>query len=334
MFPVDMGMMTVDADHWKAFDTILREAADLVIVGHQNPDGDCLGVMSALALMSSGRGNRPRLLSADPVPEHYRSMPFMGKVEVVESVSCSGEPIIYLECGNPGRSGVQITGCGTVVNLDHHPDNSGFGDVVLQDPAASSIGEMITTFLMEESDTHDKEMLGRVASPLYIAIHTDTGGFSYGNTSRQALAAAAFLVESGAAVAEICAAVYQEQPVNRLKLKGQFLSRLHTRDNGKIGVGWLFLSDLEQFGCTPQDTDGFSAFPRAIQGVEIGMFLMEMEPGAFKVSLRSKGTAVVNTTAAMFGGGGHARAAGFRRSGDLQTLVEETIRALRQTNEQ
>ena len=327
-------MMTVDPDHWKALDTILHEASDPVIVGHRNPDGDCLGVMSALAVMIAWRGNHPRLLSADPVPDHFRFMPFMDKVEVLEVAECGDNPVIYLECGNPDRAGVRISGSGAVVNLDHHPDNSGFGDIVLQNPGASSIGEMVTTFLMEAADPMDTDLLGRVASPLYIAIHTDTGGFSYGNTSRQALAAAAFLVASGAAVEAACAAVYQEQPVNRLKLKGQFLSRLHTRDNGKVGVGWLFLSDLEQFGCTPQDTDGFSAYPRAIHGVEIGMFLMETVPGQFKVSLRSKGSAVVNRTAAMFGGGGHPKAAGFRTKGDLQAIVEETIQALRETNGQ
>lgn len=323
--------MRVDPGAWEAFDHLLEQPGGLVVVGHRNPDGDCLGVMSAICQIADQSGGRVIPISADPIPQHYRFLPFMNDVQISNKYDCGHMPVILLECGTTERSGVQFEDTGTVVNLDHHPDNTGYGDIVLLDETASSIGEMMALHVLEETSI---PVTPGIADALYVAIHTDTGGFSYGNTSTAALQVAAGLVDAGARVDQVCAAVYQEQNINRLKLLGEFLSRLKTYESGRIGVGKLFLSDLEQFNCTREDTDGFSAYPRAIDGVEIGIFLLETGPARFKVSLRSKGNAVVNRAASRFGGGGHEKAAGFSCTGDAENIIVSTVDAIRETNEQ
>ncbi len=312
------------------FHRFLQDTGDWVVVGHRNPDGDCLGVMAALYEIGVQDHRNIRLYSADPIPSIYQFLPGMAHVKHAEIVDCCGADLIYLECPTPDRCGIRFENKGRTVNLDHHPDNTRHGDIVLLDPEASSIGEMITTYLSEMAS---QRFTRTIAGSLYTAIHTDTGGFSYGNTSEHALKAAATLVAAGADVERICASVYQQHPVNRFQLLGRYLGRLETRADGKIGLGCLLMDDLAEFNCTLADTDGFSNYPRALSGVAAGLFVLQTGPETYKVSLRSKGEMVVNRTATQFGGGGHAKAAGFIRSGNLSDIVNETVASILKTNE-
>lgn len=322
--------MMCDPEARGRFHQFLKDTGDWVIVGHRNPDGDCLGVMAALYEIGVQDKRNIRLFSADPVPSIYRFLPGMTHVQHADTVDCAGAALIYLECPTPDRCGIRFENEGCTVNLDHHPDNTRHGDIVLLDSQASSIGEMMTGYL---SDMTPGRITQTIASALYAAIHTDTGGFSYGNTSEAALRSAATLVSAGADVAGVCASVYQQHPVNRLQLLGRYLGRLETRAAGRIGVGCLLMDDLAEFNCTLEDTDGFSNYPRSLSGVSAGIFVLQTAPDAYKVSLRSKDEMVVNRTAREFGGGGHAKAAGFSRSGSLTDIVNETVASILKNNE-
>lgn len=309
---------------------ILRTQHEIVVAGHRNADGDCLGTMGAFYRLIALLGGKATLLTCDPVPENYRFLPGMSEVEVSESYDCGGRVLLLLECGTLGRSGISLSNFGRTINLDHHPDNTHYGSINIVDSEASSIGEMVTGFFQSQFPS---EISVEVADSLFVAIHTDTGGFSYGNTSSKALSAAAFLVDSGANAGKVCALVYQENRLERVRLLGHFLSRIHVDATGNIATGIIRLDDLEKHGCVPADTDNFSSYPRGIRGVQAGVFVMEVSPSVFKVSLRSKGEWSVNDTAMKMGGGGHRAAAGFVGKGRVEELISEIIKNLKAENE-
>jgi len=321
----------VNIEEMTRFREVLTRFDSVVLVGHRNADGDCLGVMSALASVAHRIGSPTRLLVSDPIPPHLGFLAHLNRAEVVTEADCRGGAVVFLECGTPERSGIVVRHPGFVVNLDHHPDNTGYGDLLLLDPTASSIGEMVTGFMdamFDESWTPD------IADALYAAIHTDTGGFSFGNTSQRALSAAALLVSRGARPGEVCTRIYQENEMPRLRLLGKLLTSLETRQEGLFAVGIITGEDLAAVGAGPADTDNFSNWTRDIRGVQVGIFLLEQPDGSWKVSLRSKGNWVVNRAAAAMGGGGHAAAAGFRTTGDPRAIVDRVIGLIQQHHEE
>lgn len=299
----------------------------LIISGHQNPDGDCLGVMSAIWQIRTERNLPTVLLSRDPVPPHLSFLEGLTNLQLTASYECGGSDVILLECGTPERSGIDLIRPGRLINIDHHPDNQDYGAVRFLDPAASSIGEMVTLLL---HDWENMRWTSGIADALYTAIHTDTGGFAYSNTRPEALEAAAVLARYGARIGTVCTQIYQEQPLRRLRLMGRYLTGLYTHLDNRFGIGVVRLKDLKACGCTPADTDNFSNFPRNIAGVEVGIYLLERPDGRYKVSLRSKGWISVNTTAARFGGGGHANAAGCIMEGDPDGVVAQLVHHLKQ----
>ncbi|RLE18225.1 MAG: hypothetical protein DRJ14_04390 [Acidobacteria bacterium] len=329
--PVTNKRMTEMETGFRLLSEILRKQTDFVIVGHKNADGDCLGTMGAFYRLISSRGRDVTLLTVDPIPENYLFLPGMNEVHVCDSYDCEGRVLFLLECGTVERSGIALSNYGKTINLDHHPDNSFYASLNIVDSGASSIGEMATCFMRAYFPLEIKD---EVADSLYVAIHTDTGGFSYGNTSPTALTSAAYLVENGADPGKICAAVYQENKLERIRLMGHFLSGIQTDETGKIAIGKIRLNELKKYKCTPADTDNFSSYPRGISGVKAGVFMMEISPSVFKVSLRSKGEWSVNNTAMKLGGGGHRAAAGFVQKGRAEELVSEIIRYLKEENEE
>ncbi len=309
----------------------LRKQDNLVIAGHRNADGDCLGTMSAFYKLILSLGGEPTLLTSDPVPGNYLFLPGMEQVRVCDAYDCEGRSLLLLECGTVERSGVVLSNYGETINLDHHPDNTFYGSINIVNSSASSIGEMVTGFFQS---FFFSEITPEVSDALYVAIHTDTGGFSYGNTSAEALSAAEYLVAKGADAGKVCAKVYQENRLERIRLMGHFLSGIQVDNTGKIGTGIIRLEELEKYHCSPVDTDNFSAYPRGIRGVKAGIFMMEISPAVFKVSLRSKGEWSVNLTAMKMGGGGHRAAAGFVIEGKAEELVSEIIQNLKEENEE
>ncbi|NOY22104.1 MAG: hypothetical protein GXO70_01155 [Acidobacteria bacterium] len=309
----------------------LRKQGELVIAGHRNADGDCLGTMSAFYNLILSLGGKPTLLTSDPIPENYLFLPGMGQVQVCDAYDCGGCALLLLECGTVERSGISLSNYGETTNLDHHPDNTFYGSINIVNSDASSIGEMVTGFF---KSFFSSEITPEVSDALYVAIHTDTGGFSYSNTSANALSATEYLVVKGADAGKVCAKVYQENRLERIRLMGHFLSGIQVDNTGKIGTGIIRLEELVRYHCSPADTDNFSAYPRGIRGVKASIFMMEISPAVFKVSLRSKGEWSVNLTAMKMGGGGHRAAAGFVIEGRAEELVSEIIQNLKEENEE
>jgi phosphoesterase RecJ-like protein len=212
-----------------------------------------------------------------------------------------------------------------VVNIDHHPDNTGYGDVNFVDPSASSVALIIYELLADTG-----ELSAAISSLLYIGVMTDTGGFRFGNTDARTLRVAAALVILGANPAGLANAVYGEQPLGRLRLLGLVLSTTETEFDGKVAVSVMTERMKSETGSTGEDIEGIASVGRRVRGVEVALLLRE-EDGRIRASLRSKGAVDVNAVARRLGGGGHKAAAGVLLDGPIESARERLLEAIGET---
>jgi phosphoesterase RecJ-like protein len=299
-----------------------------LITAHERLDGDALGSELALCLMLKSLGKEVVVYNQDPTPGNYLFLP--GSDRIVHELPPLGpfEVAFVLDCGELNRVGRESARIGKIpdlVNIDHHVSNGGFCDIRLIDPQASSTGELIFRLVRDMG----LAVTGEMATCLYTAILTDTGGFRYGNTRRGALLTAADLVDGGADPQWISENVYESDPPARIRLLAATLPTLRVEEGGRVGSLTVTQKALADTGALPEHTEGFVDLPRSIRGVEISILYSELSDGRFKLSLRSKGKVNVERVARAFGGGGHINAAGCLAEGEQPEIRRRVIEAIR-----
>ena len=298
---------------------IINQNRTFLITAHERPDGDALGSELALYHMLTARGKTATVYNQDQTPGHYRFLPGTSViVNELPATECFDVAFI-LDCSElerVGRGADQIRKIRQMINIDHHVSNGGFCEVALLDACASSTGELIYRLAESMALTLTPEM----ATNLYAALLTDTGGFRYGNTTRDCLLIAGRLVEAGARPQWISENIYESTPLAKIRLLAGVLETLSLGLNGKVGSMVVMQEALAKAGALPEYTDGFEDLPRTIMGVEASILFSELEADYYKLSLRSKRSFNVERVARKFGGGGHVNAAGCRIRGELSTV--------------
>lgn len=294
-----------------------------LITAHVRLDGDALGAELALQHFLAEMGKTAVVYNQDPTPVNYRFLP--GAPEIVHVLGeTDGYDIVFvLDCSELERVGEEAARIGAmkrIVNIDHHISNDGFCEIKLIDPEASSTGELVFRLIAAMGVPVSKA----VATNLYTAILTDTGGFRYGNTTKDALIFSGCLVESGADPQWISQNVYENNAPAKIRLLSRALQSLDLSRGGTVGSMVVYRRDLEETGALPEHTDGFVDLPRTIEGVKISILYSELADGRFKISLRSKDDVNVERVARAFGGGGHINAAACRLEGDI-ALIKKRI---------
>jgi len=303
---------------------IINRNATFLITSHERPDGDALGSELALYHMLAAGGKSAVVYNQDETPCHYRFLP--GAAVIVNRLppAESFDAAFILDCSElerVGRKAGQIGKIRQMVNIDHHVSNGGFCDATLLDAEASSTGELIYRLAAAMAVKLTPEM----ATNLYAAILTDTGGFCYGNTSRDCLLIAGRLVESGASPQWISENIYENAPLVKIRLLTVVLESLALDLDGKVGSMVVTQENFARTGALQEHAEGFVDLPRTIEGVEISILFSELEEDYFKLSLRSKGRLNVERVAGLFGGGGHINAAGCRIRGDIATVKQRVL---------
>jgi phosphoesterase RecJ-like protein len=296
----------------------IRGAERFTLTTHENPDGDALGSLLAakVAFDQLGKDSVMVLHGDAPLPGEYQFMPLDGlrrrwPDDVSERV------LVALDCANESRiADPEVLGrVPLTIDVDHHHDNSRFGDVNLIVPDASSTGEVLRDVLREL----DVDLTPGIAEPLYIALVTDTGRFQYTNTTPKALRLAAELVEAGADVHRVFQGVYESVQFAKLKLLARALERAQVYEGGRLVVSYLLASDFAEVGAVEPYSEGIIDVLRSVEGAEVAALIREPPRDgspARKISLRSSTDRVdVSAIARKSGGGGHRQAAGF--SSDL-----------------
>jgi bifunctional oligoribonuclease and PAP phosphatase NrnA len=305
----------------------LRSADKLLLTTHENPDGDALGSLRAMHEILQQLGKDSVMyMSPDefPLPWEYRDMEFEGMIgappEDVEE-----RTVVFLDCGNIDRMPVDFLRRDGVhiVNIDHHHDNTRFGTVNLVVPTASCTAEIVWGLAKELG----ADITLQIADALYVALVTDTGRFSYENTTPEAHVMAAELIEAGVDPHLVYRRLYEDLPFRRLQLLQRALASVERHDDGAMTVCHLTREDYYETGALETDSEGIVDHMRSVEGTKVAVLvrdlLSEDRLGCRKVSLRATdGTVDVSRIAREMGGGGHPQAAGFTTELPYDRLVE------------
>ena len=302
----------------------IRGHERFLLTTHENPDGDALGSLLAakLAFDQLGKDSVMTLHGDAPLPGEYQFMP-LAELQRRWPDDVSERVLVALDCANESRiADPEVLGRVPLsIDLDHHHDNSRFGDVNLVVPDASSTGEVLRDLFREL----DVELTPEIAEPLYIALVTDTGRFQYTNTTPKALRLAAELVEAGADVHRVFQGVYESVQFAKLKLLARALERAQVYEGGRIVVSYLLRTDFHEVGAAEPYSEGIIDYLRAVEGADMAVLIREppREGGPTRrVSLRASVDELdVSAIARKSGGGGHRQAAGFSSEASIEEIT-------------
>jgi phosphoesterase RecJ-like protein len=303
----------------------IRDHDRFVITTHENPDGDALGSLLAtkLAFDRLGKDSVMVLHSDAPLPGEYLFMP-LAELRRRWPDDVSERVLVALDCANESRiADPDILGrVPLTLDIDHHHDNTRFGDINLVDSGASSTGEVLRDVFREL----DVELTPAIAEPLYIALVTDTGRFQYTNTTPKALRLAAELVEAGANVHRVFQGVYESVQFAKLKLLARALERAQIYEGGRIVISYLLRTDFADVGAAEPYSEGIIDYLRAVEGADMAVLIREppREDGPTRrVSLRASVDELdVSAIARKSGGGGHRQAAGFSSEDSIEAISD------------
>jgi phosphoesterase RecJ-like protein len=302
----------------------LESARRILLVVHERPDADALGGALALALALERLGKEVVVGSQDGVPLLYRFLPTWERVTTTPPED-SFDVSVGMECSDLARAGkfsVPLGAARVVVNLDHHLNNSGYGDLVWVEPEASAVAELVAELIRELRVPFEEP----IATCLMAGLLTDTGSFRYASVRPESFLLAAELVRSGARPHEIYERVYESRSLASMRLLGWSLVRLRLEMGGALAWTVVDAALLREVGGSWEDTENIVSHLRGIAGVRVAV-LFRVDAGEVRVSLRSRGEVRVNDLAARFGGGGHAQAAGFTSREPPEQVIQKTLRA-------
>ncbi len=305
----------------------LRGADKLIVVTHENVDGDALGSLIAMQGILTALGKQCVMFidqSEFPLPHEYRFFPLEGLV-TAPPADLEQWTVVFLDCGslerNPAEA-LQRPGA-HILNIDHHHDNTRFGTINLVVPEASCAAEIVWDLM------HGVDVTPTLttAEALYVGLITDTGRFMYENTGPRAHLMAAELIEAGVDVNKIYRNVYEDVPYGKLALLARGLAKVHRYDDGRLTVTALSAEDFTESGAEESYSEGVIDYLRAVEGTAVAALVRDRMGDSDggrprKVSLRASDARVdVSRIAREQGGGGHRQAAGFNTAMDWDELV-------------
>ncbi len=303
---------------------LLENAQNILIMTHLNPDGDALGSTVGFKLMLEKMGKQATiLLEKEPAP----------MFEVFGNHFSWGEPdgdfdlVAVLDCGDERRLGeCEKYFKGNTLSIDHHISNSRFAGVNYVEPEAAATGEIVFDLIKYL----EVDFTPQMASAIYGAILTDTGGFMFSNTTQKTHLVAGELIGLGADYYNLNKKLMQEKDYKRHLISAHAITNAQFEADGKICV-CLFDNELcSELDILDEDLNGLAQVTRSISGVEAGILITEITKGIVKVSLRSDELCNVALVAEAFGGGGHIRASGVRfRDTDILKVKDMLIKEIK-----
>lgn len=298
---------------------ILKGKKRVALGGHVRPDGDCVG--SCMGLYHYLKEQYPEIgtdVYLEEVPEAYRMIKDTDEVKTQITDGDVYDLFICLDCGDMQRLGFSMPlfeNAKETLCVDHHISNDAFADNNYVVPEASSTSELIYTLLDAEKISYAS------AEALYMGIVHDTGVFQYSCTSPETMEIAADLMRKGINGSEIIDKTYFEKTYIQNQILGRALLESMLIMDKKCIVSVIRQKSMKFFQAKPSDLEGIVSQLRQTKGVEVAIFLHEISPQKFKVSLRSKGKVDVSEIAKYFGGGGHVRAAGVTMEGSSHDVI-------------
>ena len=297
----------------------VSQAETIAIGGHVRPDGDCIG--SCMALYLYIREYFPDI-EADVYLEQPK--PVFDYIDRMDEVKTEAEEEkeydLFITCDVSALDRLAVAGkyfdtAKKTACIDHHVSNKGFADVNHVRGDVGSACEVLYGLL--DADKIDRS----IAVPIYTGMAHDTGVFQYSSTTPETMRIAGELMKTGFDFSRIIDESFYQKTYLQNQVMGRVLAESILLQDGKCVVGYLKRREMDFYGVEGKDLEGIVSQLRLTAGVEVAIFIYEMETQLFKVSLRSNGKVDVSRIAVFFGGGGHVRAAGCDMQGSMYDVI-------------
>lgn len=305
---------------------VLEHVKTMGIAGHIRPDGDCVG--SCMGLYLYIRQWYPDI-EVDVYLDNPK--PVFGYIDSMENVKMQTEGEkeydLFVTCDVSAKDRIALAGeyfdsAKKTVCIDHHVSNPGFADINHICGDVSSACEVLYGVLSPEKVNRS------VATAIYTGMVHDTGVFQYSSTSPETMRIAGELMKTGFNFSKIIDESFYQKTYIQNQVMGRVLAESIMVLDGKCIVGYLKRKEMDLYGVDGKDLDGIVSQLRLTAGVEVAIFLYEIESQTFKVSLRSNGKVDVSRVAVFFGGGGHTRAAGCDLQGSMYDVVNNITKEI------
>jgi phosphoesterase RecJ-like protein len=306
----------------------IRTRRRFVIASHARPDGDSIGSQLAMAYALRDLGKNVHIVNTDAAPPPIMPFPGVSDIRIASQIDEEVDAAIIMECGDLSRTGVAGLERFFVVNIDHHPGNTGYGQINWFDASAAACAEMVFDLIRALGVPLSVEM----ATHIYLAILTDTGSFHYSSISPRTFDICRETLEAGVDPVWVSRSVYDTNTFGRLRLFGVVLSSMQIAADGRVAVLYLDPEMARAAGGTYDDTEGLINFPLTVKEIQAVVFFKQNTGNEYRVSMRSKGDVDISAVAKEFGGGGHKNAAGCTVTGAIELLrllfIEKLDRAV------
>jgi bifunctional oligoribonuclease and PAP phosphatase NrnA len=324
--------MTID---WPRFVEIVRANQRYVLVSHIRPDCDALGSELGMAGVLRAIGKTVRIVNGQATPPNLAFIDPAKEIGVIgqtvqPAALADTDVVMILDTSawaQLGPMGDFIRAFpGKKVVLDHHVSADELGAEQFKNVTAEATGRLV----VEAAEALGVKLTREIATPLFAALATDTGWFRFASASAGTYRVAEKLIEAGADPAAIYNALYEQDTLGRVKLRGLILARIETDLGGRLAHMYVLKEDFEKVNALPSDTEDVVNSALAIGGTQVAVIFVEQHSGGFKISFRSRSRVDCSKLAEKWGGGGHKAAAGAFVEGPLaevQPMVLDAVRA-------
>lgn len=299
---------------------LLKSNDDFLILSHANPDGDTLGCAYGLCGMLQKMGKRAKVMCADEIAPR---MEFLRDTVIQQSFD--EKTIVSVDVADRKLLGDldAVYGGRIFLAIDHHESRQEFAKYTLVDPEAAAACELI----FQIAEEMNAQLDGEIASCLYTGLATDTGCFKYSNTTSRTHIIAAKLMAYEFDVSAINYKLFDMKSKGRLELEQAITQGMEFFCDDRVAVVWLTTELMDRFNgrVDSEDFNGLASLPRQVEGVIIGATVKQKGPATFKISVRTAEPINAGSVCALFGGGGHARAAGCTIEGSIEFVKAKLL---------
>jgi phosphoesterase RecJ-like protein len=294
---------------WPRFAALVGSGRSFLLTSHVRPDCDALGSELGMASLLEAVGKQVTIVNAEPVPRHLQFI----------------DPDHRIRALSDAHAAQQVTAADVVMVLDHHVGHDDLDAEMFKDSTADSTGRLV----VEAAEALGVPLTPTIAMPLLAAMATDTGWFRFSSVSGRTFCTAGQLVDAGARPETLYAALYEQNTLARLHLRGRILATAKSHLGGRLLVTHVTQDDFRVTGAQPGDTEDVVNMLLSVAGSEVAVIFQEQAAGTIKASLRSRADVDVRSVAERFGGGGHRAAAGATLAAPLAKAAADMLRVLR-----
>ncbi len=320
--------------NWPRFTELIRSHQRFVLTSHIRPDCDALGSELGMAHVLEALGKDVRIVNGQATPPNIAFIDPEKRIDVIDETVkpadlADREILLVLDTSAWAQLGpmgevVKTTKAKKMV-LDHHMSSDDLGAEEFKNVKAEATGRLV----MDAAEQLSVKLTEKMATPLFAAIATDTGWYRFPSATSETYRYAAKLIDAGASPSAIYNALYEQDTLGRMKLRGAILARIQAELAGRLAYTHVLLEDFDRTGSLPSDTEDAINMLLAIAGTQVAVIFVQLPKNAFKVSFRSRSHVDCSKLAEQFSGGGHKAAAGATLTGSLADVEPRVLDAVR-----